>query len=294
MNSYGAKQFGIFRIILGVYLTVHFLMLIPFAADTFSNQGQLPQANLNLTYGFFPNILNTLDSPVQVEIFLGVLTMLSLAFTLGLNRRLMALLLWYGWAALFNRNNLISNPGIPFVGFLLLLTVFVPATEAFSLRERRENEEFKISPVLYYGAWLLMATGYMVSGLDKLNSPSWLNGDAIPLVLDLPLARDWFLRDLVAGLPTPVLRAHTWGVLALEIGFPLLALWRRTRFLAWLLMTGMHCGILLMVDFADLTLGMLMIHVFVFDARWLGRGFMAKIAARLPRARLATESPGRT
>ena len=31
----------------------------------------------------------------------------------------------------------------------------------------------------------------------------------------------------------------------------------------------MHVGIVLMVDFADLTLGMVMIHLFTFDPDWL-------------------------
>lgn len=34
-------------------------------------------------------------------------------------------------------------------------------------------------------------------------------------------------------------------------------------------MIGMHMGILLIVDFADLTMGMLMIHWFTFDSSWL-------------------------
>jgi hypothetical protein len=31
----------------------------------------------------------------------------------------------------------------------------------------------------------------------------------------------------------------------------------------------MHVGILLLVDFADLTLGMLIVHMYAFDPRWL-------------------------
>jgi len=33
----------------------------------------------------------------------------------------------------------------------------------------------------------------------------------------------------------------------------------------------MHLGILLIIDFADLTIGMLMIHAFTFDSRWLNK-----------------------
>ncbi len=41
------------------------------------------------------------------------------------------------------------------------------------------------------------------------------------------------------------------------------------RLAAWSGMMVMHVGIVLMVDFADLTLGMVMIHLFTFDPDWL-------------------------
>jgi predicted DCC family thiol-disulfide oxidoreductase YuxK len=34
-------------------------------------------------------------------------------------------------------------------------------------------------------------------------------------------------------------------------------------------MIGMHCGIVSLVNFADLTIGVLMVHLFTFDDRWL-------------------------
>lgn len=37
-------------------------------------------------------------------------------------------------------------------------------------------------------------------------------------------------------------------------------------------MVAMHLGILFVVDFADLTFGMLMIHLFTFDPDWLKIG----------------------
>jgi predicted DCC family thiol-disulfide oxidoreductase YuxK len=61
----------------------------------------------------------------------------------------------------------------------------------------------------------------------------------------------------------------TWGVLAAELLFAPLALWKKSRPWIWLTMIVLHLGIVLMVDFADLSVGMLMIHLFTFDPAWL-------------------------
>ena len=102
-----------------------------------------------------------------------------------------------------------------------------------------------------------------------MQSPSWADGSAVHHLLENPLARDWDLRLFFLALPDGVLKGMTWIILFIEVAFLPLVIWKRTRFAAWLLMIGMHLGILLLVDFADLTVGMLMIHWFTFDARWL-------------------------
>jgi hypothetical protein len=63
----------------------------------------------------------------------------------------------------------------------------------------------------------------------------------------------------------------TWGTLGLEIAFPLLACSLRTRPWAWLSMVAMHIALLVFVDFADLSVGMLVVHLFTFEPRWLNR-----------------------
>ena len=113
-----------------------------------------------------------------------------------------------------------------------------------------------------------MAVGYSFSGLTKLSSPSWLDGSALSYVLSSPLARPHFLQAWLLSHPA-LLTVMTFGVLAGEILFAPLACFRRVRPWIWLGMVCMHLGILLTVDFADLTLGMLLIHVITFDPDWI-------------------------
>jgi hypothetical protein len=253
-----------------VYLAIHFAHLVPWGAELFSRDGVLPTADLNPTYGILPNVLAWWDSAPFVTVFLLALVGLSVLFCLGICRRIAALLLWYGWACLFNRNVLISNPSIPYVGLLLLLTVLVPVTEPLrAFRRDSPGDEFHVPAAAYWTAWALMAIGYAFSGVVKLGSPSWVDGTALWHVLQNPLARDSRLRDLVICMPPWAFRVMTWQTLALELLFLPLALWRRTRPLVWLAMVGMHIAIVAVLSFADLSAGMLMLHLFTFDSRWL-------------------------
>ena len=275
------QQFAAFRIAFGLYLTVHFAHLIPWGRELFSRDGVLADATLNPTFGVLPNLLAWRDSPADVSAFLFLLAACSVLFTLGVARRSAALVLWYGWACLFNRNVLISNPSIAYVGLLLLLTTLVPPAEPWRLRRGdRRAEPFEMPAAVFFTAWFLMATGYSFSGVIKLSSPSWADGSALWHLLENPLARSGPIRDLMLSMPMWVIRLLTWQALALEILFLPLVLWRVTRPVAWLAMVGMHVGIMLMVSFADLSAGMLMLHAFTFDARWAAMARAAWTRAR--------------
>jgi hypothetical protein len=287
------RQFAWFRIAFGIYLTVHFAHLLPWGRELFSREGVLPSASLNPTHGILPNVLAWWDTPLAVTVFLAGMVVLSILLTVGLGRRLAAVALWYGWACLFNRNVLISNPSIAYVGLLLLLTALVPATEPRRLFGRRADEhDFYFPAGVFQAAWILMALGYTFSGVLKLMSPSWVDGTAFWHVVNNPLARDWWLRDVVLSLPMWTFRGLTWGALALEILFLPLALWRVTRPVAWASMVGMHVGIIGLVSFADLSAGMLMLHAFTFDPRWVEtmRAVRARVATRRRVTMLAAEA----
>lgn len=265
-----SKHFALFRIILGVYLIQHFAFLIPYAQEIWSDSGVFPSPSLNFTYGVFPNILNYCDQTGFVIGFLIALLLFSVLFTLGIYRRLTAFLIWYGWVCLFDRNNLISNPGIPFVGWLLLCCSMIPGGEYYSLKPKAKTE-WQFPRVLWIGAWIIMSLSYTISGIDKLQSPSWLNGSAIAHLVNNPLARDWWLREVVAEFPLWTIKIMTYSILIIEVLFAPLALIRFTRKWIWLAAVVMHVGILFLVDFADLTAGMLMIHVITFDMKWFPR-----------------------
>ena len=196
----------------------------------------------------------------------------SLLLAVGLHDRVAAVFLWYVWACLVGRNPLIANPGLPYLGFLLLAHACLPKAPYGSLAARGRNDPgggWRFPPDLFAVAWILMAVGYSYSGLTKLASPSWTDGSALARVLDNPLARPGFIREAVAQMPDLLLRAGTWGALLLEALFAPLALLRRARPWLWLTLLGLHLSLILLIDFADLSLGMVMLHLFTFDPAWV-------------------------
>lgn len=259
---FGPVAFGLCRVALGSYLAVHFLQLLPYASELFGASGLLPNPDLNLLPLLLPNPLaaTTPWMPTAV-ILLGIAAGLGLA--IGRMRPLFAITGWLVWAWVFGRNNLIINPGIPYVGLLLLVCAILPAGEAF-VPGRKRKSDWRMPALVWWTLWLLLAAGYSFSGYSKLVSPSWIDGTALVDVMQNPLARDGWPRDMFLALPPAFHQLATWGALGLELAFLPLALIPRTRRIAWATMLCMHIGIITLINFADLSLGMVLIHLFTF------------------------------
>jgi len=271
-NGWTGGQYSLFRILFGAYLCLHFLALAPWGEELFSNRGALPDASASPLVGLFPNLFAFADSPAVVLLAILLAAAASLAFAAGWKDRAAALGIWWVWACLFGRNPLISNPSLPFVGWILLAHLFLPRAPFGSVAARGRPDPgggWRMPPGVFAAAWIVLSVAYTYSGATKLASPSWRAGTALVKTLDNPLARPGPLRDLLLSLPEELLQAATWIVLGLEILFAPLALFRAIRPWLWLALLGMHASLVAVLDFADLSLGMGMIHLFTFDPAWI-------------------------
>jgi predicted DCC family thiol-disulfide oxidoreductase YuxK len=272
-NGWTGGQYSLFRWAFGIYLFVHFLQLIPWGSELFSNRGVLPDAASSPAINLFPNILALCDSPVFVTILLLIASGLTLLFAVGRFDRTAAVGLWYIWACLYGRNPLIANPSIPYVGLLLLAHVCLSPSPYGSWAARARaivGNQWRMADSIYTVVWILMALGYTYSGATKLASPSWMNGKALSYMIDNPLARAGLVSQILLSLPDVVLRLATWGAMAVELCFAPLALIRRLRPWLWAGMFGMHFCLIVAINFADLSLGMVMLHLFTFNPAWVG------------------------
>lgn len=262
LNTYSStsfRQFSIFRFIFGIYLIWHFATLIPFSQEIFSSKGIMGAQGINpyRDQGAWPNPFFVWENPVVIHIALLLGVVASVLFTLGKFTRYNAIGLWFLMTCLYTSNPLTLNPSLGYVGLLLLLSALVSRESPYLPR---------MIPIT---AWSLLAIGYSYSGIFKLTSPSWIDGSAMTHLMSNPLARPGLARDMMLSLPEEFMQLLTWGTLALEVLFVPLAILKVTRPYAWLAMLLMHFGIMLTVDFADLSLGMIMIHLFTFQRSWL-------------------------
>lgn len=271
-NGWTGGQYSVFRAVFGLYLLVHFVHLLPWAPELFSDRGVLPDASASPLAYLFPNVLAWYDPPWFAIALLALAAALSVLLAVGWRDRAAAAGLWYVWACLIGRNPLIMNPGLPYVGWMLLAHAFLPPAPHGSLAARGRVDPgggWRMTPAIFAIAWLLMAAGYTYSGLTKLASPSWVDGTALAKVLDNPLARPGVVRDLLLAMPPAVLRAGSYAALAFEIAFLPLILVPRLRPWVWAAMLAMHLSLILVIDFADLSLGMVMLHFFTFNPAWV-------------------------
>lgn len=266
-----AVAYGRLRLLVGVYLAVHFAHLAPWAAELFSSTGMLPDARQSPLAALFPNVLLLFDGPVFVTVFVAAAAAAGLLLAVGLADRAAAVVALYALACLHGRNPLIANPSLPYVGWLLLAHAATPPLRAGVGLWRTGAPAWRLPREIHVVAWVALAAGYTFSGYTKLVSPSWLDGTAVARVLESPLARPGLLRESLLALPAPVLAGLTWGALALEMAFLPLALLPRVRPWLWAALLSMHLGLVALVDFADLSAGMVLFHLYVADPRWLAR-----------------------
>lgn len=198
------KWFPVFRVIFGVYLAVHFLQvretwsrgvykcdftlllaavrclfvqIAPYADDLFSVQGMFPDFKA-LPTAAFPNILNALPLPWQSQAVVVSLAGFAIVLTVASSvaaRAAICVALWYAWAALWNRNPFISNPGLPMVGWTLLACALWPSSSGHLAHVPREAR--KHWPALFWarmtaanvlGLWGLLQIAAHVLGLPGL------------------------------------------------------------------------------------------------------------------------------
>lgn len=262
-----STAFSIFRILFGGFLLIHFAQLLPYAEELFGYNGVFSRNSPSPFATLWPNPLFTATPNLATAmIVLGCIA--SLAILLGRFRKTAALYLWYLSTCLFTANPLIANPSQGYLGLLLLFLLLIPQGEKWVLG-KKESPSWYLPPAIKHTAWALLAIGYTFSGIMKLSSPSWIDGTALIHVLENPLARSNTLTDTLLQLPEIVLKSLTWSTLLLEIFFLPLAFIKKTRPWVWLAAVGMHLGIMCVIDFADLSSGMLLFHLFSFSSTWL-------------------------
>lgn len=239
----------------------------------------------------YPAVLRAVfpkDDPFAFDVSYGILIALALLFIVGCATRIVTPLLLVFWVALSTNSIFLTNGGDVVIRLVLLFCVFANLSRHWSFDAwwRRRRGVAAISPPAITGwvpGWVRAAAhnaavllcGYQVlliyvnSGVFKLMGDEWLEGTALYYALNLDVFRVFpALSDLVWQV-TPFVVIGSWVSIWAQLLFPVLLLWRPTRYAALVVLMGMHIGIGLFLGLWPFSIAMIALDlVFIRDASW--------------------------
>lgn len=287
------RSLALGRIVLGLVLIGDLLRRVPWLRDFYSNLGLIPNHTV-LWRPPFPRIFSFLfmaSLPEESAIWFCIAFFCFFCFTVGYRTKLFHLLSFAMTTSLHNRILFAENWGGVAIGALMVWTAFLPlgrrcSVDALraSLRARPDEtpeelaagvpppDERQTTSLAALGLLLQIAVIYWFNFLHK-TGPTWREGTAVHYVL-------WQERIVtVLGLwvrthaPFAVTKLLTEGTLVIEASAAFLVLtpifWRWTRFVAALLLIGMHGSIALLVNLGIFSAAMIAYQPFLFtEAQW--------------------------
>jgi hypothetical protein len=259
---------------------------IPASHDLTSSHGLLPSFSLYFLSG----------DNVWFEAIYHAGIIVAVLFTV-LGGRVLTFANWLFLSSLFERVPIPIEGGDRLARILLLFLCLACSDAYFSPFAARRRASLARASTPTLGALchnvaiflcvFQTAVVYLWSGLAKLEGARWLDGTAVyystrfDAMHFLPQL-DWLTSALVLGA------LMTYGVLALELLYPILIVLRPTRWLAVVLMTGIHLGIAFKMGLFAFSLVMLAANALVLtdeDYRSLARWFRQSFAVHLLRRR---------
>ncbi|MEX2188751.1 MAG: DCC1-like thiol-disulfide oxidoreductase family protein [Pirellulales bacterium] len=279
-----AERIAVARIFFAfVLLGDQIVQMLPFLDWCYGPNGFAPaglyDGNWAETWRWAGTLLGT-DNMAVITTCFWLWVAATFAFLVGYFTRAAGVLVWLGAMCFLARNPMLKNGGDDILQIALLLLMFAPCGRALSIdawRRRRklaaagDGEALRASR--FVPPWavrvfqLELCTIYFFTGLAKLGGETWWQGTSVHYVLnDITISRWSF-----AQFPVPIwiTAPVNYISLAFEVFFPLLVLWRRTRF--WTLLYGIlfHVGIFLSVDVGWFSIYTIALYgVWIPDAWW--------------------------
>jgi hypothetical protein len=282
-----AEPAAAFRISIGVIVLLDTAVsLLPRAADWFGPDGMYPAKSYEWYVNSFWrwSVIGPDWSTETLQIALGVLILFALLTTLGLFTRLATIGMWVLLVSFQMRNPYILNGGDILLRAASFCLMLMPAGAAWSLDNLARHKLLRpiepsparriaalafTHPALWAESWrgessrgfirpwtirlaqIQLVIVYFFTGIDKVrgvNSGSvgdWLGGHAAYRALN----HGTIGRFAIFGeLPWWLFAPGAWITLAWEIAFPLLVLWKRTRWYALSIGYVLHVGIFLTME----------------------------------------------
>lgn len=207
------------------------------------------------------------------------------ALMMGLFTRLSSIVTLLLWMSLYVTNPFVGSGGDAVLRMVLLYLCFTDAGRLWSLdarrvarrvARRRERAPFVqpwMSAALHNLALVLIVHQvvmvYVGSAFWKLQGPLWKDGTAVYYPLQTEAFSPW--GDTLQPLITwaPFILAGSYTAVVVQLFFPVLLLYRPSRVIALIIITGMHVGIGLLMGILYFSLVMIAVDmILISDKSW--------------------------
>ena len=277
-STYGV---AVTRIMIGFVVSSQLLLNWPDRSYTWGEGGRWNETVANVDgYPQFFGLVRALDGWTwDVAYLLVVLS--ATAMMLGIFTRVTTVTTLILWTSLYIHYRFVGNGGDVVLRMVLLYLCFTDAGQKWSvdawLRERRGYRTRFLAPwasaTLHNLAVVLMihqiVMVYVGSALWKVQSPVWRDGTAVYGPLQTEAYSPWndVLQPVYAN--SLFISGATWTALVIQLFFPVLLLYRPTRMVALVIITGMHLGIGFLMGIMYFSLAMIAVDMMlVSDKTW--------------------------
>lgn len=221
----------------------------------------------------------------DIAYVLAILAGLSLM--LGVFTRVSAIVTLLLWMSLYVTNPFVGSGGDAVLRMVLLYLCFTDAGRMWSFDARRVARRTRVRPRI--PTWMSAAVHnlalvliihqvimvYVGSAFWKLQGPLWKDGTAVYYPLQTDAFSPWgdLLQPVITWAPFVLVGSYT--ALVVQLFFPVLLLYRPTRFVALIVITGMHLGIGLLMGILYFSLVMIAVDMILVSDRSWQRGLSA-------------------
>lgn len=219
------------------------------------------------------------DLAYLVTIVFGLLMMV------GLYTRASSFMTLFLWVSLYVSNPFVGSGGDAILRMVLLYMCFTDAGRHWSLDARIRNRRGEVRGIV--PAWMSntlhnlgmvlivhqVVMVYLGSSFWKVQSAVWKDGTAVYYPLQTDAYSPWndLLHPVYAN--STFIAGATYTAIVVQMFFPVFLLYRPSRFVALIAITGMHLGIGLLMGIMYFSLVMIAVDmILVSDGSWIGAG----------------------
>ncbi len=216
------------------------------------------------------------DLAYVVTIVFGVLLMV------GLYSRASAVMTLFLWLSLYVSNPFVGSGGDAVLRMVLFYLCFTNAGQRWSVDSRLRSKRGGVKPLMpdWFSATLhnlaliliihQVVMVYVASAFWKLQSAVWRDGTAVYYPLQTDAYSPWndLLHPVYAS--APIIAGATYTAIVVQLFFPVLLLYRPSRMVALVMITGMHLGIGIFMGILYFSLVMIAVDmILVSDRSWI-------------------------